>query len=123
MAEYLGVEEPRHGEGPTKTFSKDNKKCLVYGGSDDMIEPHDELGMYYTHTVIFLGSKSGEGSDRKTLGFGQETEDMVKRVGQWNKQHGKKTIVVMTVPGASTTNFRDDVDAILVHFYPGEMAA
>lgn len=29
----------------------------------------------------------------------------------------------MTVPGASTTVFRDYVDAIIVQFYPGEMAA
>lgn len=48
---------------------------------------------------------------------------MVSKFGKWNRANGKKTIVVMTVPGASTTNFRDDVDAILVQFYPGEMAA
>jgi beta-glucosidase len=48
---------------------------------------------------------------------------MVREFGKYNKENGKKTIVVMTVPGASTTSFRDDVDAILVNFYPGEMAA
>lgn len=48
---------------------------------------------------------------------------MVKRFGIENKKAGKRTIVVMTVPGASTTVFRDYVDAIIVQFYPGEMAA
>lgn len=48
---------------------------------------------------------------------------MVKRFAIENRKAGKRTIVVMTVPGASTTVFRDYVDAILVQFYPGEMAA
>jgi len=64
-----------------------------------------------------LGSSSGEGKDRKTLGFGAEAEEMVKRFGIENKKAGKKTIVVMTVPGASTTVFRDYVDAIVVQFF------
>ena len=97
--------------------------CVTYGGEWDTTIPHAELDPYYDTCIIFLGSSSGEGHDRKTLGFGEEAENMVKRFGKYNKEKGKKTIVVMTVPGASTTNFRDDVDAILVHFYPGEMAA
>jgi len=96
---------------------------LTYGGEWDTTLPHQQLDVYYDTCVIFLGSPSGEGHDRKTLGFGEEVENMVKRFGKHNKEKGKKTVVVMTVPGASTTAFRDDVDAILVQFYPGEMAA
>jgi beta-glucosidase len=123
MAEHMGLDEPRHGEGPTSSCDKNYTSCLTYGGHLDTTIPHDALGIYYNTAIIFLGAMSREGFDRKTLGFGEEVENMVKRFGKYNREKGKRTIVVMSVPGASTTNFRDDVDAILVHFYPGEMAA
>jgi beta-glucosidase len=33
---------------------------------------------------------------------------------------GKKTIVVLTTPGATLTEFTKDADAVLVNFYAGE---
>jgi beta-glucosidase len=129
FAEVLGVTEPPHFEGPSKSCRYPNAslpypdRCLSYGGNYDWDIPHQQLDQYYRTAIIFLGASSREGTDRSTLGFGTEAEEMVKRFGIQNKKDGKKTIVVMTVPGASTTVFRDYVDAILVQFYPGEMAA
>jgi len=36
---------------------------------------------------------------------------------------GKKTIVVMSVPGAVTVPWKDDVDAIILDFFSGEKMA
>ena len=33
---------------------------------------------------------------------------------------GKKTVVVLTTPGATLTDFTKDSDAVLVNFYAGE---
>lgn len=130
VAEAMNLTEPMHSEGPSKvcgaytnTTPAYPSKCLVYGGNYDWAIPHKQLDQYYQTAIIFLGSSTSEGWDRKTLGFGTHSEEMVKRFGIENKKAGKRTIVVMTVPGASTTVFRDYVDAIIVQFYPGEMAA
>jgi len=122
MADRLNVSEPEHELiGHSTKCNQDN--CLTYGGHFDRLSPSVKLDKLYDTTIIFLGTSSSEGFDRRTLGFGHEAENMVKEFGKHNKANGKKTIVVMTVPGASTTMFRSEVDAILVHFYPGEMAA
>jgi len=37
-------------------------------------------------TIVFLGAYSREGKDRKTLGFGTTSEEMVKRFAMENKK-------------------------------------
>lgn len=107
---------------PRKEVScNDDGNCVHHGGSFSKPEDFDD-GDYNT-TIIFLGTFSEEGVDRDSLSFGQEANDMVSDFAKYNRANGKKTIVVMTTPGAVLTPWRDDVDAIILHFYPGEMAA
>ena len=48
---------------------------------------------------------------------------MISEFGQNGKAKGKKTIVVMSVPGVVTVPWKDDVDAIIMDFYSGEKMA
>ena len=45
---------------------------------------------------------------------------MISQFGNNGKSKGKKTIVVMSVPGAVHIPWRDDVDAIILDFFSGE---
>jgi len=63
---------------------------------------------------------SGEDHDRPSLGFSDAVNNMVSEVGKKNKELGKKTIVVMSIPGVVTFPWSDDVDAIIADFYGGE---
>lgn len=86
IAESMNLTEPAHFEGPSKvcgpytnTTPAYPTKCLVYGGNYDWQMPHKQLDQYYRTTIIFLGASSTEGWDRKTLGFGTTSEEMVKK--------------------------------------------
>ena len=50
--------------------------------------------------VVFGSAHSGEGHDRTNLTLGGNTDDLITQLGE---QIGKKTAVVMTVPGAILT--------------------
>ena len=63
---------------------------------------------------------SGEDHDRPSLGFSDEVNKMVSSWGKKNKELGKKTVVVLNIPGVVTFPWSDDVDAIIVDFYGGE---
>ena len=48
---------------------------------------------------------------------------MISNFAKKNKRHGKKTIVVMSIPGVVEFPWADEVDAIIADFYGGEMMA
>ena len=45
---------------------------------------------------------------------------MISNLGKKNKLQGKKTIVVMSIPGVVSFPWAEDVDAIIADFYGGE---
>jgi beta-glucosidase len=45
---------------------------------------------------------------------------MVTVLATKNRKEGKKTVVVMSIPGAVVMPWKDLVDAIIVDFYAGE---
>lgn len=111
---------PSSNPGKQKNCN-DAGNCVSHGGS--FSKPGDFEDDEYDTAIIFLGTFSEEGVDRDSLSYGEDADAMVSEFAKYNKVHGKKTIVVMTAPGAVLTPWRDDVDAIILHFYPGEMAA
>lgn len=63
---------------------------------------------------------AGEDHDRPSIGFSDKVNRMISTFGKKNKKAGKKTIVVMSIPGVVTFPWADDVDAIIADFYGGE---
>ena len=76
--------------------------------------------------IVFVQTLSGEGADREGLtldvgcaGAGCDHQNaLVEAVAAANK----KTIVVMTVPGAVLTPWREKVAGLLTNFMPGQQA-
>lgn len=67
--------------------------------------------------VVCLSVHSEEGWDRKDFSV-PEADDLIKAL---RKQDGdKKIVVLLIVPGAVTTEWVKDVDAVLTMFMPGE---
>ena len=66
---------------------------------------------------------AGEDHDRPSIGFSDDVNNMISSFGKKNKKHGKKTIVVMSIPGVVEFPWADDVDAIIADFYGGEQMA
>ncbi len=64
---------------------------------------------------MFVQSYASEGSDRTTLGYGDQ-DAAVTMVAA----HAKKTIVVASSPGAALMPWRHDVSAIIANFYGGQ---
>ena len=64
---------------------------------------------------------AGEDHDRPSIGFEPDANRMISEFGKRNKKAGKKTIVVMSIPGVVTFPWADDVDAIIADFYGGDM--
>merc|ERR1712118_123201 len=66
--------------------------------------------------LIFAGTSSSEGGDRKDLTLGKQ-DDLIKAVAA---AAGSKTAVVAVTPGALLTPWRDSVNAILTPMMPGQ---
>jgi len=72
-------------------------------------------------TVIFFGQQTvEEGKNRIFKNQFDWSKDFKNDVKTYSKMEGKKTIVVLTTPGATLTDFTKDADAVLVNFYAGE---
>jgi hypothetical protein len=84
---------------------------VIYAGGDCHDPSCIPEEWKYDTTIIFVGTTTGEGSDRPGIGYLQETEDMVTYFGKNNTDDGKKTIVVISAPGASVFPWSDKVDA------------
>jgi len=108
----------------TKCSGLFHKNCITYGGSKTNFPIQIVEGTDYDHTFIFIsGVMAGEDHERPMLGFSDETNSMISSFGKKNKKDGKKTIVVMSIPGEVTFPWKDDVDAIIADFYGGETMA
>ena len=85
--------------------------------------------------IVVIGTSSGEGHDREDLTFSQpanlcqlepeESQDnLVSLVAKWGAENQGQTktkiVVAMTAPGAVLTPWRDEVDALLHGFMPGQ---
>ncbi len=73
--------------------------------------------------IITLGRTSGEGADRKREHFflTQEEKDLFRVVAEAYHKAGKKVIAVLNVCGPiETTAIRENADAILCAFEPGQ---
>ena len=66
---------------------------------------------------------AGEDHDRPSIGFSEDVNNMISQFGKNNKKNGKKTIVVMSIPGVVEFPWSEDVDAIIADFYGGEQMA
>jgi len=67
-------------------------------------------------TIVFVGTLSGEGSDRKSLSL--DSDALVQAVSQVSS----KVVVVASIPGAILMPWSGDVAAILTNFMPGQQA-
>jgi beta-glucosidase len=97
--------------------------CITYGGSKQS-HPFLIPSSLYDTTVIFIGGvMAGEDHDRPSLGFTKSLNSMITSFAQSNRKQGKKTIVVMSIPGVVEFPWADEVDAIIADFYGGEQMA
>ncbi len=75
------------------------------------------------HAIISIGRNAGEGSDRKVDGNYNLTENektLIKNVADAFHAKNKKVIVVLNIAGPiDVTQWRDNVDAILLAWQPG----
>ncbi|MCU0398598.1 MAG: glycoside hydrolase family 3 C-terminal domain-containing protein [Cyclobacteriaceae bacterium] len=91
-----------------------------YKLSSDLI---NRLAGTVEHAIISIGRNAGEGSDRKLEGNYYLTEyekSMIKSVADAFHAKNKKVIVVLNIAGPiDVTQWRDQVDAILLAWQPG----
>jgi beta-glucosidase len=66
--------------------------------------------------IVFAAADSTEGEDRSSLGLHADTDALIAAVAAANP----RTIVVLHVPGAVLMPWLEQVEAVLVAFYPGE---
>lgn len=66
--------------------------------------------------IVFAAADSSEGQDRGSLALPPDTDALIAAVAAANP----RTIVVLHVPGAVLMPWLDQVEAVLVAFYPGE---
>jgi len=95
--------------------SADGGACVHYDDGSDVASAA-ALAKSVDVALVFLGSFSSEGSDRKSLSFGGNSEQLVPAVAAANA----KTAVLTTTPGAALTPWRDHVAALTAAFMPGQ---
>ena len=75
------------------------------------------------HAIICIGRNAGEGSDRKVDGnytLKESEKTLIKNVADAFHAKNKKVIVVLNIAGPiDVTQWRDNVDAILLAWQPG----
>lgn len=81
------------------------------------------LAKQVDYAIVFVGTLSGEGSDRDSLslddGYWFKNQNaLVSAIAKANP----KTIVVASIPGATLMPWSKDVAAILTNFMPGQQA-
>lgn len=120
-ADYLAGEAARHPKKsffeefmnptpPTPEFEPDNNLLSHAVSSSDM-------------AIIAIGRQAGEGADRKVQNdyyFTEKEKQLIKRVADLFHSNNKKVVVVLNVGGVvDVTEWRDNVDAILLAWQPG----
>jgi len=112
-------------------------KIVVNNGTDIASAAADAAAADYV--IVFAGTLSGEGGDRASLslddgcneanapeptlgkqcaGNAHNQTQLIEAIAKANS----KTVVVMSVPGAVTTPWADQVSAILTNFMPGQQS-
>jgi len=102
------------------------------GKQPPMVDCNDDICVHYSDgsdtaaaaalaadadaVLIFVGTTSSEGGDRRDLSL----EDEDKLIGAVAATAGDKVTVVAVTPGAILTPWRDEVGAILIPFMPGQ---
>lgn len=108
----------------TKVCNSTNGNCMMAGGNLNSISNSRVVQVKkeeYNTTIIFADMTPAEGKEPQ---FDKEKVEAIQAWGRYNKAWGKKTVVVLTAPGAAiTTPWDKDVDAVLVNFYAGERMA
>ena len=96
-------------------YGADSDKVSYYGDpmSDDDIAEMKDAAEAADVCFFWLSTMSGEGGDRDSLSLDNDVH--VASVAE----HCKKSVVVVTTPGAALLPWSDAVDAILVNFMPG----
>lgn len=103
----------------------------VSDGTGERLQEALELVKEADVVVVPIGTFSGEGNDRESLGFErtqklcqlepEESQDeLVRKVAKAAKEAGAKVVVAMVAPGAALTPWRDEVSSILHGFMPGQ---
>jgi hypothetical protein len=67
--------------------------------------------------IIFIATTSHEGADRGSLSFDGNDDELVAAVAKGGNQ---RTIVAAVAPGAILTPWKNDVEAIILSFMPGQ---
>ncbi|EGD72488.1 hypothetical protein PTSG_00514 [Salpingoeca rosetta] len=90
-------------------------QCVYFADGTNQTEVVD-IASKVDVALVFVSTTSSEGSDRPNLSLGNGQDELIDIVAA----RAAKTVVVATVPGAILTPWRNDVDAILVNFMPGQ---
>mmetsp|Transcript_8164 Transcript_8164/g.18242 ORF Transcript_8164/g.18242 Transcript_8164/m.18242 type:complete len:711 (-) Transcript_8164:162-2294(-) len=96
------------------------KDATVSFDSGADIDAAKALAAESDFAVVFVGLTSSEGWDRSSLaldaGKGHHQDDLISAVAKANK----RTVVVVSVPGAVLMPWSKDVPAVLINFLPGQ---
>jgi len=108
----VGNQAPPHFKERLVAFSKEKPLS------------REEIKKYESRTdvaVITLGRSAGENYENGYLPMTQIERDLVRTVSEIFHAAGKKVIVVLNVAGVwETASWRDDADAILLAWLPGQ---
>ncbi|HEU5290873.1 MAG TPA: glycoside hydrolase family 3 C-terminal domain-containing protein [Cyclobacteriaceae bacterium] len=119
--QYLDSENAKH---PKKTMMEEmmnpTPPILEYSVSNDLIA---KVATQADHAIISIGRNAGEGTDRKVEGnyyLSKSEKAFVKNVADAFHAKNKKVIAVLNIAGPiDVTQWRDQVDAILLAWLPG----
>jgi len=90
---------------------------------DDLVKGSMLEGLFdfhYTKTMVFLGLKSSEMHDRKSLGFGWTVGLIWDLVDFLGRQRTGEVLTFLNAPGPSILSFDKKTDAIIYSGMPGE---
>lgn len=113
-----GVKRPK--KSMFEEFMNPTPPIAEYTLSTDVIA---KMARIMDHAIISIGRNAGEGTDRKVEGNFNLKEDeraLIKNVADAFHAQNKKVIVVLNIAGPiEVTQWRDQVDAILLAWQPG----
>jgi len=92
-----------------------NGVCITFDDGSDATSSA-ALAAKADAVLIFVGTTSSEGSDRRDLSLGDQ-DALISAVAQ---TAGKKTAVVVVTPGAILTPWRNNVSTVITNMMPGQ---
>ena len=120
-AKYLEEEEVKHPKkSMMEEFMNPTEPIAEYAVSTDLIAKAANTN---DHAILVVGRNAGEGSDRKVNGnyyLRDEEKALIGNVANAFHAKNKKVIVVLNIAGPiDVSQWRDNVDAILLAWQPG----